>query len=103
MSNDPTRDADCGFAIPAHRGFVVDPDKAEEFLAQRADPEVMRMHRERAERIMKNSAVSVEQLQSENKYLRNKLSREERRVRKLVKRIQELERMLKEDGHETHH
>ena len=37
---------------------------------------------------------TVEELMAENKYLRNKLSREERRKIKLLKRIKELEKQV---------
>lgn len=43
---------------------------------------------------MEQKQKTVEELIAENKYLRNKLSREERRKIKLLKRIKELEQQL---------
>ena len=63
-------------------------------LAKVAAPEAIERPGKRAEPITKNTAKTADEILAENKYLRNKLSREERRARKLKKRIKELERQL---------
>ncbi len=42
------------YSKPVSRAFVLRSDKAEEFLAQKADPKIMEMHRKRAELIIKD-------------------------------------------------
>ena len=41
-------------AKPVDQGFVLDPDKAEEFIARKADPKIKEMHLRRAKEFRKN-------------------------------------------------